>query len=140
MGEWARYTWGPTASSAEMLGVNWSTITKQGYWFTAQGHMPLTATATLGASVTREQVDRADSLVQFLAANGLLGVTTGKKDELTAVRVYLDLWTRARVAFYKTFDTNPFPQISGIRPIAGPDRDSLSSTEKYGIVLRLTVD
>lgn len=140
MGEWARYTWGPTASSAEMVGVNWSAIVKQGYWFSAQGHVPVTPAANLGASITREQVDRADSLVQYLAANGLYGVTTGRKDELTAVRLYLDLWKQVRIAFYKTFDTNPFPQISGIRPLAGPDHDSLSSTEKYGLVVRLTVD
>lgn len=140
MGEWARYTWGPTTSSAEMVGVNWSAIVKQGYWFSAQGHVPVTTAATLGASITREQVDRADSLVQYLAANGLYGVTTGKKDELTAVRLYLDLWKQLRVGFYKTFDRNPFPQISGIRPLVGPDHDSLSSTEKYGLVVRLTVD
>jgi len=140
MGEWARYTWGPTASSAEIVGVNWSAIVKQGYWFSAQGHVPVTPAATLGASVTREQIDRADSLVQFLAANGLYGVTTGRKDELTAVRLYLDLWKQLRVGIYKTFDRNPFPQISGIRPLAGPDHDSLSSTEKYGLVVRLTVD
>ena len=140
MGEWARYTWGPTASSAEMLGIPWSTITKQGYWFSAEGHLPTIHKATLGASVTRERVDRADSLVQFLAANHLYGVSTGQKDELTAVRVFVDLGRETRLGFYKTFDTNPFPQISGIRPVSGPARDSLSSTEKYGIVVRVAVD
>ena len=44
-------------------------------WLTAQGHLPVTANATIGASVTHERVDRADSLVQYLAANGLYGVT-----------------------------------------------------------------
>jgi hypothetical protein len=140
MGEWARYMWGPTTSSAQLVGVNWAAITKQGYWFSAQGHWPVTPAATIGASVTREQVDRADSLVRYLAANGLYGVTTGRKDELTAVRLHLDLWKQVRIGFYKTFDRNPFPQISGIRPLAGPDHDSLSSTEKYGLVVRLTVD
>ncbi|MGE0393595.1 MAG: hypothetical protein AB7I25_08495 [Vicinamibacterales bacterium] len=140
MGEWARYTWGPTESSAELVGVSWADITKQGYWFSAQGHWPLTPAATVGASVTREQVDRADSLVQYLAANGLYGVTTGRKDELTAVRFHLDLWKQVRIGFYKTFDRNPFPQISGIHPLVGPNHDSLFSTEKYGLVVRLTVD
>ena len=140
MGEWARYTWGPTESSAEMVGVNWSAITKQGYWFSAQSHVPLTPALTLGGSVTHEEIDRADSLISWLSAQGLFGVTQGRKDRMTAVRVYLDLWKSTRVGIYKTFDSNPFPQVSGIWPLDLNHRDSLSNTGKYGLVVRLTID
>ena len=140
LGEWARYTWGPTVSSAAMVGVPWSAITKQGYWFSAQGHRALTPAVTLGGSVTREEVDRADSLVSWLSAQGLYGVTEGRKDRMTAVRVFVDLWTHTRVGIYKTFDSNPFPQASGIWPLDGNQRDSLSNTGKYGLVVRLSID
>jgi hypothetical protein len=140
MGEWARYTWGPTKTSAELVGVNWSSIVKQGYWFSAQSHVPISTAVTLGGSLTREEVDRADSLITWLAAAGLHGVTEGRKDRMTAVRVFVDLWKHTRLGFYKTFDSNPFPQASGIWPVIGERKDSLSSTEKYGVVVRMTLD
>ena len=140
MGEWARYTWGPTESSAEMVGVPWSAIAKQGYWFSAQGHVPITPAVSLGGSVTHEEIGRADSLISWLSAQGLYGVTEGENDRMTAVRVFVDLWKHTRVGIYKTFDSNPFPQVSGIWPLDLNHRDSLSNTGKYGLVVRLTID
>lgn len=140
MGEWARYTWGPARTSAELIGADPDPIRKQGYWLSAQSRVPVTRALAVGASVTREEVDRADSLISWLAARQLYGVTEGRKDRMTAVRVFVDLWEHTRIGVYRTFDSNPFPQVSGIWPVVGANEDSLSSTEKYGIVVRLTLD
>ena len=40
MGEYARYTWGPTRTSAEMLGVDTGAVIKTGYWIGAEVTQP----------------------------------------------------------------------------------------------------
>ncbi len=140
MGEWARYVWGPTRTSAELVGADPDPIIKRGFWVSAQSRVPVTPALAIGGSVTREVADRADSLIRWLATRGLYGVTEGRSDRMTALRVYVDLWEHTRIGFYKTFDANPFPQASGIWPVVGANEDSLTSTEKYGVVVRLTID
>jgi len=77
LGEWARYEWGPTRTSAELLGVDLEPIRKAGYWVTAETSYPFRDDFLLGFSWTGEKVDRADSLVKFMAAKRLYGVSEG---------------------------------------------------------------
>jgi hypothetical protein len=137
LGELARYTWGPTATSAEMLGVSTAPITKSGYYVTAEGSVPIRRDMTIGASVTREEIDRADSLVRFLAANGLFGVEEGRKDRMTVARLFFDINGRVRLGLYRNADSNPFPQASGIWPVAGPKAYTGRNTDKWGLIVRL---
>ena len=67
-GEFARYTWGPTATSAEMLGIDPEPIHKAGYYVGGQFSYPLTANVAVGVTVTREELSRDDSLIKYLAA------------------------------------------------------------------------
>jgi hypothetical protein len=139
LGEWAQYTWGPTTTSAEMLQFDTRPIHKRGYYVTAEGRYPLTRGSGFGGSVTREEIDRADSLVKFLAAHQMFGVEEGRKDRMTVLRVFADLGEGVRLGFYRNLDSNPFPQASGIWPISGPKAYSGRSTDKWGLILRLQV-
>jgi hypothetical protein len=139
LGEWVRYEWGPTASSAEMLGVDPAPIEKMGYWVTAEAWYPVTGNLVVGASVTREEVDRADSLVKHMAANGLYGVQTGRKDRLTVLRFFADIGPWVRVSLFRTDDSNPYPWLSGMWPVDGPNAFTGRVPNKYGVMVRVRV-
>lgn len=137
--EGARYTWGPTASSAEMLGVDPWPVIKSGWWTTIEGRYPVSRTITAGVSWSREEVDRADALVKYLANKNLYRVSLGSSDRMTVIRLFTDIAPGVRLAFYKNFDSNPFPQASGIVAIAGIRAYWPTSTDKWGFVLRVRV-
>ena len=137
--EGARYTWGPTATSAHMVGVDPAPITKSGWWTTIEGRYPVSRAVTVGASWSREEVDRADALVKYLAHNDLYRVTLGSSDRMTVVRMFTDVAPGVRIGYYKNFDSNPFPQASGIAAISGARAYRPISTDKWGVVLRVQV-
>lgn len=139
LGEWARYEWGPTVTSAEMLGVDQAAIVKAGYWVTAEAWYPVFSSVSLGASVTREEVDRADSLVKYVAAKGLYGVELGRKDRLLVTRVFADIGRWVRVTYFKTSDSNPYPWLSGMWPVAGERAFTGRDPDKYGVMVRVRV-
>lgn len=138
-GEFASYTWGPTATSAEMVGVDQAPIEKAGAWGTIEGRYPLPRRIHVGASVTVEKVERADSLVKYLAANGLYGVETGQHDRMRVLRLFVDLAANVRIGFYRNIDDNPFPQASGIRPVVGVAADQSRPTDKWGLLFRASI-
>jgi hypothetical protein len=139
LGEWVRYEWGPTATSAEMVGRDQSPIEKSGYWVTAEAWSPAFRDVVLGASVTREEVDRADSLVKFMATEGLYGVETGRKDRLLVTRVFADIGRAVRITYFKTSDSNPYPWLSGMWPVAGERAFTGREPDKYGVMVRVRV-
>ncbi|MBE3071410.1 MAG: hypothetical protein IMZ67_00410 [Acidobacteria bacterium] len=139
LGEWARYTWGPAASSAEMLGFDTAPIEKTGYWVTAEAWYPVTGDLVVGASVTREEVDRADSLVKYMAAKSLYGVQTGRKDRLMVLRFFADIGPWVRVSVFRTDDSNPYPWLSGMWPVEGPQAFTGRAPDKYGVMVRVRV-
>lgn len=139
LGEWARYEWGPTATSAEMIGVDQAPIEKAGYWVTAEAWAPVLGDVTIGASVTREEVDRADSLVKFMAAEGLYGIETGRKDRLLVTRLFADIGPWVRVTAFRTDDSNAYPWLSGMWPVAGERAFTGRDPDKYGVMLRVRV-
>jgi len=139
LGEWARYEWGPTATSAEMLGRDQSPIEKAGYWVTAEAWYPVFSDIVLGASVTREEIDRADSLVKYMATEGLYGVELGRKDRLLVTRVFADIGRWVRITYFKTNDSNPYPWLSGMWPIAGERAFTGREPDKYGVMVRVRV-
>ena len=136
--EAAEYRWGPRPSSADMLGVDPAPIFKRGYNVTVDSSVPIRPSIAVGGSASYEKIDRADSLVRWLASQELYHVTTGRHDERTAIRAYVDLGPAVRVGVYRTLDYNPFPWISGITGVGGDEPPVRVGTNKWGVMARLT--
>jgi hypothetical protein len=137
--ERASYTWGPRPSSALMLDVSPDPIHKRGYYTTAEAWLPVTQAIKAGANVSYERIDRADSLIRFLAAQKLDDVTMGKHDEMTVLRTYVDFGHGMRIGFYRNLVHNPYPWVSGISTVTGPKAFSQADTDKWGLVVRMQV-
>jgi hypothetical protein len=138
-GELARYKWGLRDTSIGLLpGPPTKTpIFKEGYYVGADVRVPLKRPrGALGVVVTREELDRDDSLVAFMAARDLLGVTLGKKERSTIVKVYADT-DYVSLFFFRNSLSNPFPQASAIVPISGPFAFMSSGDSKLGFGFRL---
>lgn len=136
MGEIARYTWGPTKSSAEMLGVDPEPIHKSGYWIGVEAAHQFRPGLVVGGSLTREEIDRADSLIKVLAAENFFGVVEGKTDRMTVVRLFVDLSDCVRLGYYFNDVSNPYPWVSGSYPVEGPQAFQGKSMDRWGLVVR----
>lgn len=134
-GEYARYVWGPTESSAQMLGIDTEPIVKPGYYVGATFEVPVKARTRVGVTVTREELSRDDSLVKFLTLNDLYGVSMGKQDRGTIARVYVDLSRVATVGLFWADISNPYPWISGSWPVSGPRAFTGRAPDRYGLVV-----
>jgi hypothetical protein len=135
--EYARYTWGPAESSAEMLGVDPEPIDKSGYYVGAQLAVPLRRNVVVGATFTREELSRDDSLIKYLAANNLYGVEMGKKDRGTILRVFVSLYEGVMAGLYWADVSNPYPWVSGSWPVAGAQAFTGRAPDRYGIAVTL---
>ncbi len=135
-GEYARYVWGPTRTSAEMLGIDPSPIVKPGYYVGIDLGIPIGDHLRVGGAFIREELSRDDSLVKYLEINKLYGVTTGKRIREHIYRVYVDWDHAVTVGFYRNDMSNPFPWVSGIWPVAGPGAFTGKTTGKYGVAVR----
>jgi hypothetical protein len=134
-GEYARYVWGPTETSAEMLGFDTEPITKPGYYVGGTFEVPLSERLRAGVTVTREELSRDDSLVKYLAANNLFGVEMGKKDRGTIARAYVDLSRLVTFGVFWADISNPYPWVSGSWPVAGPRAFTGRAPDRYGITV-----
>jgi hypothetical protein len=139
MAEQANYTWGPTTSSARMLDADYSGIHKRGFYVAAEAHRRIAQGLSIGGSVSREEIGRADSLVRFMAARHQYEVTTGKKDRMLTLRAYADVGRQLQLGFYSTRDFNPYPWLSGVTPVTGPRAFARANTNKWGLIMRLRV-
>jgi hypothetical protein len=136
-GEYARYTWGPTESSAELLGVDVAPIHKDGYYFGAQVAAPVSRNVIVGTTITREELSRDDSLIKYLAALNRYGVEMGKKDRGTVVRAFVTMFNAVTAGLYWADVSNPYPWVSGSWPVAGPRAFTGRDPGRYGIVVWL---
>jgi hypothetical protein len=134
-GEYARYVWGPTESSAEMLGFDPEPIEKPGYYVGGTFEVPVTGGTRAGVTVTREELSRDDSLVKYLALNGLYGVEMGKKDRGTVARFYVDVSRLVTVGLFWADISNPYPWISGSWPVSGERAFTGRAPDRYGIAV-----
>ena len=136
-GEYAKYTWGPTATSAEMLGFDQEAIDKAGYYAGAEVSYPVTSNVTVGANFTREELSRDDSLIKFLAANNLFGVEMGKKDRNTTLRFFVRVREIVTAGIYWADVSNPYPWVSGSWPVAGPAAFTGRAPDRYGLIVNV---
>jgi hypothetical protein len=134
-GEYARYVWGPRDTSAEMLGLDTAPIVKPGYYVGGTIEVPVTPQSRAGVTITREELSRDDSLVKYLAQQGLYGVEMGKKDRGTIARVYLDVSRLVTFGLFWADISNPYPWISGSWPVSGPRAFTGRAMDRYGVAV-----
>ncbi len=137
--QYGRYKWGLRDTSAELFPVpGISPIYKDGvnYGLDLQAPLPWWK-GRVGLVAVREELDRDDSLVVTLAAEGLYGVTRGEKERTTIVKVYAEFGPLTAFFFYNDLD-NPFPAASAIVPISGPFAFIGPGNSKTGFGVRLT--
>ncbi len=139
-GESASYTWGLVETSAELLEMPYMTpIEKKGYYYGVEGSYPITKNLTVGLNATREELSRDDTLVQWLSAQNLYGVSMNKKERSTAVRFYADIAGALRIGFFRNDHSNPFPWVSGIAPVEGERAFQARPGSKWGVVVKYTL-
>ncbi len=85
----------------------------------AQIDAPVTSRVHVGGSITREELTRDDSLIQYLYLNNLYGVSMGKKDRALIARGFIDVNRLVNVSFFWMDVSNPFPWASGSWPVSG---------------------
>jgi hypothetical protein len=133
-GEYARYVWGPTTTSALLVGADPAPIRKDGYYVGGEVNSPLAKGLKLSANLTREELSRNDSLIKYLAARGLYDVTMGKKERDTVLRFRAEVGEYVTAGIYRMWLHNPFPQASGIREV-GPGAYQGRGSNRWGLVL-----
>lgn len=135
-GEYAKYRWGPTLTSGELVGLpDLDAIEKPGYYVGAELEAPVGARVRVGGSVVREELSRDDSMVQYLEINRLYGVTMGKKDRQLLVRGFIDVARRVRIGVFWMDVSTPYPWVSGSWPVAGPVAFSGRALDRAGITV-----
>jgi hypothetical protein len=132
--EYAKYTWGPTLTSGELAGFPaLEPIDKPGYYMGGQVETPFGSRVRVGGSITREELTRDDSLIQYLVLNDLHGVSMGKKDRELVVRGFVDLNRLVNVTFFWMDVSNPFPWVSGSWPVTGPAPFTGRAPDRAGV-------
>jgi len=139
LAECAAYTVGLKESSALMVGSSPEPVRKKGCYVTLEGGVPVRGDVVVGGSFTREEIDRADSMIRYLAERGLYDVVEGKTDRMSVIRVFVDLNEQVRLGFYRSDVSNPFPWVSGIWPVEGPGAFTGRALDRWGLALRFTL-
>jgi hypothetical protein len=135
-GEYAHYRWGPTLTSGELVGIPaLDPIDKTGYYVGGQLDVPVSSRVRLGGSVTREELSRDDSLIQYLALNQLYGVEMGKNDRALILRGFIDINQLVHVNFFWMDVSNPYPWVSGSWPVAGPTAFTGRAPDRVGVTV-----
>lgn len=139
-GEYAHYVSGLLASSAELIGLEPASVIKRGYYVGGEATVPLPKGWEASVSLTGEKISRNDSLVWYMEALGLYDVHLGASVQSTIVRVSLKPARGVEFGGYWNRQLNPYPWLSGIVPVAGPNAfTNRADDPRYGFVFRLQV-
>ncbi len=101
----------------------------------AQLDVPVSGKVRVGGSITREELTRDDSLIQYLALNNLYGVSMGKKDRNLIARGFIDVNRLVNVSFFWMDVSNPFPWASGSWPVSGPTAFTGREPDRVGVTV-----
>jgi len=135
-GEYAKYKWGPTVTSGELVGIPaLDPIEKPGYYMGALVNIPVAPRVRAGGSFTREELTRDDSLIQYLTLNHLYGVEMDKKDRMMVARGFVEVNRLVNVTFYWMDVSNPFPWVSGSWPVTGPTAFTGREPDRWGLTV-----
>ena len=138
-GEYTRYRWGLTDTSAQLLDLDIGAISKPGYYIGTDVSAPVAHGVRVGTTITREELTRDDSLISYLSLQGF-DVALGTKERSAAFRLYADFSDKVTIAVIRNNHTNPYLWVSGIEPILGPSPGSANTgSDKWGLVVRLRV-
>lgn len=85
--------------------------------------------------MTREELTRDDSLIQYLTLNDLYGVSMGKKDRMLIARGFVDVNRLVTVSFFWVDVSNPFPWASGSWPVSGPTAFTGREPDRVGVTV-----
>jgi hypothetical protein len=137
-GEYARYTWGLAPTSAELLPgppVE-SPVPKPGYYAGVDLYAPEGKWGRFGVTVMREEISRDDALVAWTAARHLFGAALGRWERTFIVKAHWRILDHLTAfGFYNDLE-NPFPELSAIKPVAGPGADADAKNYKVGVGAR----
>jgi hypothetical protein len=134
--EYAKYKWGPTITSGELVGIpTLGPIEKPGYFMGAQFEAPVSREIHVGGSITREEITRDDSLIQYLSLNHLYDVSMGKKDRNLIARGFVDVNRLVNVNFFWVDVSNPFPWASASWPVSGPTAFTGRELDRIGVTV-----
>jgi len=89
----------------------------------------------VGGSITREEITRDDSLIQYLSLNHLYDVSMGKKDRNLIARGFVDVNRLVNVNFFWVDVSNPFPWASASWPVAGPTAFTGRELDRIGVTV-----
>ena len=87
----------------------------------------------------REDLSRDDALVAYAAANRLFGVILGEREKTTIVKVETTVMSRLACYGFWSEVSNPFPELSALKPISGTGSDITPSGRRYGFGIRLKI-
>ncbi len=135
LAECGQYTVGFAATSARMVGLDPTPVRKNGCYFTVEGGVPVHSGVVLGGSYTREEIDRADAMIRYLSEKGMYGILEGKKDRMSVIRVFVDLSQQVRIGYFMNAVSNPYPWVSGIYSVEGPNAFKGRALNRWGLVV-----
>jgi hypothetical protein len=101
----------------------------------AQLDIPVAGKVHVGGSITREELSRDDSLVQYLFLNNLYGVSMDKKDRNLIARGFIDVNRLVNVNFFWVDVSTPFPWASASWPVSGPTAFTGREMDRLGITV-----
>ncbi len=138
-GEYAKYTWGLTKTSAELINrPDTSAVKKPGYYVGVTGKYPLTSDITAGITATREELSRNDSLVKYLAEENMFNARLGQKERVFTMRYFVTMYKQVTIGAYTSKVSNPFPWLSGIAPVSGQTAYQNGGSDKWGVTIQFT--
>ena len=135
-GQVSRYKWGLRDSSAELMPEPRpeTPIFKDGYLMGMEVTSPqlpkIRTRVTLGYA--RSELDRDDSLVAWATANQLFDVRMGKRERSNIFRLQGRVGQNFSLFWFLHDLSNPFPELSAIKPISGPGSENYRSDSKSG--------
>jgi hypothetical protein len=137
-GEYARYTWGLAATSAELLPGPpvASPVIKPGFYVGIEVTSPLTRFGQWKASATGERLSRNDALVAWVAANGLYGARLGEYERTIIVKAETKLMGNVSIFGFWVDESNPFPKLSAIQALSGAGSDPAPGGRRVGFGFR----
>jgi hypothetical protein len=138
LAEYARYTWGLAATSAEVLPGSpvASPVIKPGFYVGIEVTSPVTRLGQWKASAIYERLSRNDALVAWAAANLLYGARLGEYERTTIVKAETKLMGSVSFFGFWVDEANPFPKLSAIQALSGPGSESAPGGRRVGFGFR----
>lgn len=93
---------------------------------------------TVAGIVEVESTSRNDALVAWAAANELYGARLGAHIRATNLKLVASWGTHVSSFGFARLMTNPFPELSAITPISGPNANRGAHHTKLGVGMRVT--